>query len=113
MKKLFVVCILFVAASAYAVMKPISHTTLNDATYVPVTLDSMWGCRDIVVYTADRAAFYVSSKADGSDGAPIAAGSSLSLDCVTDTNGVVLYAKAAAGEASDLICITNARKWGE
>ena len=112
MKKItiFIISIVFMACfSAYAIINSPVSTPLNTSTYTAIKIPLEYGCRDIVVYTDDSSSFYIATNSTGTDEATVPAGSALSIDCVRDTSGIIMYAKASEGTPS-LICIYGPKK---
>ena len=84
--------------SAFAVINAPVVTALNTSTYTAVTIPRTNGsCRAVTVYTEDSSSFYIASDSTGTGEALVPANTSLSYNCVTDTAGVVLYAKSSSG----------------
>lgn len=94
---LIATCIL-IASLSYALIVPPDSIALNASTYTAITIPlSNSGCRDVGVTTSDSTAWLLSYDEAGTKPVTIPAPGSLSIECVTDTSGVIFYAKASAG----------------
>lgn len=98
MKKIWLVLFLLVVSSAYAVIRTPVVTALNATTYTAIVIPETNGrCRPISAWTETGVAFYIAVDSSGTGAALIPSPGTYSNSCVTDTNGVVFYAKAVSG----------------
>ena len=100
MKRLFLVLFLLavIAASAYAVINTPVITALNTSTFVAITIPQTNGhCRWVSAHTEDSTSFIIAVDSSGTGAETIPASTAYKNPCVTDSVGVVFYAKATAG----------------
>lgn len=79
---------------------------LNTSTYTAIEIPvANKRCRPISVHTEDSSSFLIAIDDSGTGEAIIPAPGIYSNDCVTDTNGVIFYAKASAGTPNLVVLI--------
>jgi len=105
---LVMIALLFIAVSAYALIKTPDVTALNAGTYTAITITASVGneCLPILAYVEDGTSWYMSDTAAGTINALIPADSTFSDDCAQFTDGIVFYAKASAG-TPNMVVITG------
>jgi|GEM_PF-4999617 hypothetical protein len=105
-----IVCLILAVGSAYAIINPPDITALNASTYVAVTIPETNGpCRAISFYTDDGVAFSMAVDSAGTSAATMPANTFVSMDCVTDTSGVIFYVRAGAGTPNLIVLIGESR----
>lgn len=109
MKKIIVVlmlCAIAISSACYALIVPPVSIALNASTYTAITIPVTNNrCRPVAVTTSDSTSWFLSYDSAGTTPVTIPAPGTLSIDCITDTSGVIFYAKASAGTPSMSVVI--------
>jgi hypothetical protein len=97
--------------TAFAVINTPVVTALNASTYTAISIPKTNNpaCRAVSFYVDDGTAFLLAVDASGTGEATIPADTSISMDCVNDTGGIIFYVKASAG-TPNLVVLWQAKQ---
>ena len=110
MKKVLLSIIVFssilISVCSYAVINTPNVIALNTSTYTAVTVPLTNGvCRPMAAYVDDGTSFLIAVDSSGTGEATVPANTFWSDSCVTDTAGVIFYAKASAGTPNIVVLV--------